>query len=322
MSATSLRTAAAARNLQIGAAVAAGPLQDDRLYAETLGREFGLVTPENVAKFGPVHPEQDRYHFGPLDAIVEFAGRHQMQARGHTLVWHSQLADWVTAAERSPEGWRGLLSDHVAAVVGRYRSRIAAWDVVNEALNDDGSLRDTPWLRALGPEYLDLAFCLAHQADPEARLFYNDYGAEGMGTKSDAVVTLARDFLDRDLPLHGVGLQMHVGVGHCPPPEQVAANMARLAELGLEVQITELDVRVEAPFRDEDLRRQTDIYRDLLQVCLEAPNCTALVLWGFSDRHSWVPSFFKGWGKALIFDEEYRPKPAYEALLKTLVEPL
>jgi len=318
MNPTTLRAAAQSRNLHIGAAVAAGPLLDEPLYAETLARQFSMVTAENVMKFGPVHPERERFHFAPADAIVDFAARHSMQVRGHTLVWHNQLPGWLTGGSWTADQWRALLEKHIAAVAGRYQGRIAAWDVINEAVNDDGSLRDTPWLRGIGPEYLDLSFRLARQADPQARLFYNDYGGEGLGPKSDAVFGLVRGLLDRGAPVHGVGLQMHIGVGRAPGPEQVAANMERLAGLGLEVQITEMDVRLEEPFEDADLQAQARIYAGLLRVCLEAENCTALVLWGFTDCHSWVPAFFKGWGKALVFDAEYRPKPAHAAMLEQL----
>lgn len=204
--------------------------------------------------------------------------------------------------------------------MGRYRGRVACWDVANEAVADDGSLRDTVWLRHCGPEYLDLAFQRAHAADPAARLFYNDYGAEGSGPKSDAVYELVRGLLDRRVPVHGVGLQMHVAVDAAPRPEAIAANMARLAGLGVEVQVTEMDVRLPEPYRDEDLQAQARVYTDTLQVCLEAPNCSALVLWGFTDACSWVPAFFRGWGRALVFDEQYRPKPAHAAMLAVLAE--
>lgn len=318
-SAAPLRTLAQARGLLIGAAVDADALQTESTYREVLAREFNLVTPENALKFGPVHPERERYDFGPADAIVEFAEENGMLVRGHTLVWHSQLPDWLTEGEFTRAELMAILREHIRTVVGRYRGRIQAWDVVNEAIGDDGALRDTIWLQGIGPEYLDLAFQWAHEADPEARLFYNDYGAEGRGAKADAVYALARDLLARGVPIDGVGLQMHISADGRPPPARVAANIRRLGELGLQVQITEMDVRLREPAAEDDLARQAEVYRGQLQVCLQVEDCTAFVLWGYTDRHSWVPGLAPGWGSALIFDEEYRPKPAYRALQETLL---
>jgi endo-1,4-beta-xylanase len=212
-----------------------------------------------------------------------------------------------------------ILREHVTTVVGRYRGRIVAWDVVNEAVADDGSLRDTIWSRGIGPEYVEMAFRWAHEADPDALLFYNDYGGEGLGRKSDGIYGLVGDLVARGVPVHGVGLQMHVSLGWSPRPQDVAANVARLAELGLEVHVTEMDVRIKAPVTEEELAQQARVYRDLLQVCLSAQSCKAFLLWGFTDRHSWIPHFFTGWDAALIYDEAYRPKPAYDMLRDTML---
>jgi len=174
--ALSLRTFAQAHGLQIGAAVAARPLQSEALYAQTLAREFSVVTPEDAMKFGPLYPDRDRYDFSDADTIVDFAEAHGMQVRGHTLVWHGQLPCWLTE-----ENWRRnelseILRQHIMTVVGHYRGRVVVWDVVNEAIADDGSLRDTIWLQKIGPEYIEMAFRWAHEADSGTRLFYNDYG--------------------------------------------------------------------------------------------------------------------------------------------------
>lgn len=314
----SLRSLAQARGVLVGAAVAVEPLLGEPLYAETLAREFSVLTPENAMKFEPVHPGPDRYDFSAADAIVNFAEEHGSQVRGHTLVWHSQLPGWLTEGNWTRDELIQILQDHITTVVGRYRGRVAAWDVVNEAVADDGALRETIWLRGIGPEYLDLAFQWAHEADPDALLFYNDYGGEGLGRKSDAIYALVRDLQQRGVPIHGVGLQMHVGLNQFPAPQDVAANVDRLSTLGLQVHITELDVRVEDPATEEALAEQARVYRDMLDVCLSAQNCKAFVLWGFTDRHSWIPYFFAGYDAALIFDQSYRPKPAYDALLDVL----
>ena len=314
-----LRSLAQDRDIHIGAAVAARPLGSEALYAETLAREFNMLTPENAMKFGPLHPNRDRYDFSDADAIVDFAEAHGMQVRGHTLVWHNQLPSWLTAGNWARDEMIEILREHIMTVVGRYQGRVAAWDVVNEAVANDGSLRDTIWLRSIGPEYIDMAFRWAHEADPDALLFYNDYGGEGQGRKSDAIYTLVHGLLQRGVPIHGVGLQMHVSLDRSPEPQDVAANMKRLAALGLKVHITEMDVRIKGPATEEKLAEQARVYRDMLEVCLAAENCRAFVLWGFTDRHSWIPHFFTGYGSGLIFDESYRPKPAYNALIDMLI---
>ena len=319
--ADSLRFQAQSCDMQIGAAVAADPLRSDPLYAKTLAREFNLLTPENSMKFGPVHPDRDRYDFRDADAIVQFAEAHRMQVRGHTLVWHSQLPAWLTAGNWARDVLVEILRDHILTVVGRYRGRVVAWDVVNEAMGDSGSLRDTIWLRVIGPEYIDMAFHWAHEADPDALLFYNDYSAEGLGHKSDAIYALVQGLVQRGVPIHGVGLQMHTSLGACPRHEDVATNIDRLAALGLEVHITEMDVRIPEPVTEEELDAQARIYRDMLRVCISAENCTAFVLWGFADCHSWIPDFFPGYGAGLIFDENYDPKPACDALADVLTSP-
>lgn len=313
-----LRFYATVRDIEIGAAVDGGALLWDDLYGRTLAREFSMVTPENVMKFGLIHPARDRYDFSGADAIVDFAQAHDMRVRGHTLVWHSQLPTWLTEGSWTRDELIDILREHITTVVGHYRGRVVAWDVVNEAIDANGSLRDTIWLRGIGPEYIDMAFEWAHQADPDALLFYNDYGGEGLGQKSDAIYALAQDLLGRGVPIHGIGLQMHISLDWFPAPQDIATNMKRLAALGLDVHVTEMDVRIKGDPTEEDLATQARIYADIMKVCLSAENCSAFVLWGFADLHSWVPGFFPGWGAALIFDESYRPKPAYDALIDVL----
>ncbi|MDW8049331.1 MAG: endo-1,4-beta-xylanase, partial [Nitrososphaerota archaeon] len=234
--APSLRTLAEKCGIYIGAAVEPDYLTMD--YAETLKREFNMVTTENVLKFGPVHPQPTVYSFAGADRVIEFAEAHGMKVRGHTLVWHSQLPSWITAGRYTRDEWIQILRDHIMTVVGRYRGRIYAWDVVNEAIDDSGALRNTIWLQNIGPEYIELAFRWAHEADPNALLFYNDYGAEGLGVKSDAVYNLVKGLLEKGVPIHGVGLQMHISADSPPSPQSVAANIRRLNNLGLEVHIT------------------------------------------------------------------------------------
>jgi endo-1,4-beta-xylanase len=311
---TSLKNDAEKSGVYIGAAVAASPLLQDDAYAVTLAREFNLVTTENALKFGPVHPDPNRYDFEDSDAIIDFALNNDMAIRGHTLIWHNQQPEWLTGREWQRTGLLAELEDHIDTVVGRYRGKIFAWDVVNESVTGDGSYRETFWYENIGKEYISEAFRMAHKADPNALLFYNDYGAEGMNTKSDAVYNLVKSLLDKDVPIHGVGLQMHIATDNYPDPDSVAKNMKRLTDLGLQVHITEIDVRIPSGGDSQSLQTQGHIYKEMMEVCLANQNCTAFVLWGFTDMYSWIPNFFEGYGSALIFDEEYQQKPAYDSL--------
>lgn len=315
---STLRGSADQRNMYVGAAVGTGRISQDPAYARVLAREFNMVTPENAMKMGPLRPNRETFNYAPADAIVDFAEANEMAVRGHALVWHNQVPSWVADGSWSREQLIEILEDHIKAVAGHYKGRITAWDVVNEAVADDGTMRSTIWMDTIGPEYIAMAFRWAHEADPDARLFYNDYSAEGMGGKSNAVYKLVKDLLEEDVPIHGVGLQMHVTHNASPSAADVKVNIERLGALGMEVHITEMDVRIPLPATESKLTQQADVYQTVMEVCLEAWNCTSFVLWGFTDRYSWIPGWYEGYGSALIFDEDLAPKFAYEALQNAL----
>jgi endo-1,4-beta-xylanase len=315
-----LRALAQDRGFRLGAAVAYQPLVSEAAYRDTLAREFNVVTPENAMKFDALHPSRDRYDFSQADAIVKFAQGHAMQVRGHPLLWHEQLPGWLTQGKFTSEELKAILKDHIQTTVSHYRGQVWAWDVVNEAFKDDGTLRDTLWLRGIGPEYVELTFRWAREADLNALLFYNDYANEGLNRKSDAIYNAVKELKQRGVPVDGVGWQMHISSSQPPDPQAMSANLQRLAELGLQVQITELDVKVQessAPM-EERLVQQAKVYGDTLAFCLSHQTCTALVMWGFTDRYTWIPGFTGKPDWPLIFDRNYQPKPAYDALRDTL----
>ena len=243
-----LRDLAAQRLIHIGAAVDPQYF-GETAYAATLSREFNQVEPENAMKFGPIQPGPTTYFFNDADAIVSFAQAHNMAVRGHNLVWDQQNPTWLTSGNYTPTQLSAILLGHINTVVGRYAGELYAWDVVNEAFNDgDGTLRSTIWsdspgIGLPGTAYIEQAFNWAHAADPQARLFYNDYSAEGINAKSDAIYKMAQDFTARGVPIHGVGLEMHFTTGNSSL-SGIESNIQRLIALGLEVQITELDVRL------------------------------------------------------------------------------
>jgi endo-1,4-beta-xylanase len=302
-------------------------------YASTLAREFNMVEPEDALKWEVVHPEPQAFDFSQADQIMDFAARHGMKVRGHTLVWHRQNPKWLTERKYSSAELAAILERHIKTVVGRYRGKIFAWDVVNEAFDElqPGELRSTIWRDQPGIEtaasrrdYSYIARCLrwAHEADPKALLFYNEAEAETVNPKSDAIYAMVRDFRERGVPIDGVGLQMHIANLRADVAS-ISANIKRFTALGVQVHITEMDVALLVDgggnARAEDLERQADIYREIAAACRSHAGCTAIQTWGFTDKYSWIGSHSKHTqGAALPFDQNYRAKPAYYALREGL----
>lgn len=309
----------------IGAAVAYPPLVAGQEYRETLAREFNVVVAENVMKWESIHPAEARFNFDPADALVRFAETNHMKVRGHTLVWHQQMGGWITAKTYTRDELLAILKTHIQTIVTHYKGRIFAWDVVNEAVNDNGTMRESLWYKVIGPDYIEQAFRFAREADPDALLFYNDYSAETINTKSNAVYKMVKELKDKGVPIDGVGFQMHIGiaVNERPNPAKLKENMERLAALGLKIHITEMDVKIQngAGTREENLKLQGEVYAEVLQTCLNEPSCTALLAWGFTDRYTWIPGFTHHDDEPLLFTKNYEAKPAYTSLLETLSKP-
>jgi endo-1,4-beta-xylanase len=326
----SLREAARASGLLIGTAVRPAQLSETA-YSSTLTREFNMVEPEDALKWEIVHPTRESFDFSQADQIVDFAARHSMKVRGHTLVWHRQNPKWLMEGKYTSSELAEILEKHIKTVVGHYRGKIFAWDVVNEAFDElhPEELRSTIWrdapgigLEANGYLYIERCFRWTHEADPQALLFYNEAEAETMNPKSDAIYAMVRDFRARGVPIDGVGLQMHIANLHADVAS-ISANIQRFTAVGVQVHITEMDVALPVDAngnpRTEDLHRQADIYRQIAAACLSHRGCTAIQSWGFTDKYSWIGSHSKQTqGAALLFDRNYRAKPAYGALWDAL----
>jgi endo-1,4-beta-xylanase len=308
-------------------------------------RQFNATTPENVLKWERVHPEPDRYQFAPADAYVEFGERNGMFVIGHTLVWHNQTPRWVfeNAAGQplSRDELLARMKDHISTVVGRYKGRIKGWDVVNEALNDDGTLRQSPWMRLIGPDYIAKAFQFAHEADPAAQLYYNDYNLD-FPAKRDGVIRLVRTLQAAGVPIHAVGSQEHLKLD-TPSIALVDSSIRMIAATGVKVNVTELDIDVlpaatrnatadvsvqaapapeidpyKAGLPDSIQQALARRYEDLFRVYLAHRDAIDRVtFWGVADRDSWL----NGWpvrGRTsypLLFDRQNRPKPAYDRVM-------
>lgn len=302
-------------HVTIGTAVDVAALGGEADYRTVLNREFTGVTPENAMKWESVEPRQGVFDWSGADAIVANAVANHQLIRGHTLVWHNQLPAWLTGGTFTDDQLRAILRDHIMTEVSRYRGRVHAWDVVNEALNDDGTMRQTMWLNRLGPGYIADAFRWAHEADPQAKLYYNDFNLETIGPKSNAALAMVKSLRDQGVPISGVGFQGHLDI-QFPFPGDLAANMRRFTGLGVEVSVTEADARMTLPADPGKLARQAQFYQQMFAACLQVPRCVDFTVWEFTDRHSWVPGTFAGEGAADLFDENLVPKPAYDALLQ------
>jgi len=318
-----LRNLAARNNLRIGTAVDMNALANDQVYRDRIATEFNSVTAENVMKWGPLEPQRGAHNFGPADELVAFANSNGQKVRGHTLLWHNQLPGWLTSgvADGSIDAdeLRSILRQHIFDVVGHFRGKIYQWDVVNEVIDDNAQLRNTIFLRQLGPGYIADAFRWARQADPTAKLYLNDYNVEGISAKSDAYYELAKQLLADGVPVHGMGIQGHLGVQFgFWPASTVAANMKRFEALGLETSVTEADVRMIMPSDTVKLQAQAQGYSTLMQGCLLAKRCTSFTVWGYTDKYSWVPGFFTGQGAANLLDENFVAKPAYDEMQAVL----
>lgn len=321
----SLRDAADSARVLIGTAVRPGLLSESA-YAATLAREFNMVEPEDAMKWLALRPSSGKFDFKAGDKIVAFARAHNMKVRGHCLVWDHSNPGWLTQWRYKPRELSRLLQRHIATVMKHYAGQVFAWDVVNEGLDQHGHLRDSLWSNQPGIEhgetYIEQAFRWAHEADPQALLFYNDNGGEEINEKSDAIYAMVKDFKRRGVPIDGVGLQMHLsnpGLDTAP----IAANIKRLSELGVQIHITELDIPLpidrEGHATNLDLQGQADLYRAIARACLQSSGCTAIQTWGFTDKYSWIGSHTQGTrGGALLFDRAYQPKPAQKALLEEL----
>ncbi|WP_052432709.1 endo-1,4-beta-xylanase [Streptacidiphilus carbonis] len=311
-----LRSLAAHDGIYVGSALAAGTLASDSTYSSIAATQFDAVTPENEMKWSSVEPTQGAFDWAPADQIVSFAQDHHMLVRGHNLVWNSQLPTWLTSGSYSSAQLAALLKKHITDEVSHFKGKIYAWDVVNEPFNGDGSYVQDLWYNALGPGYIADALRWAHQADPKAVLYLNDYNIEGQNAKSDAMYALVKQLRAEGVPIGGVGLESHFIAGELPT--DIKANMQRFTKLGVNVAVTELDDRVELPATAAELTQQAADYGSVVTDCVQVRGCVGVTAWEFDDGHSWVPGVFAGQGAANLYDASYQAKPAYYAVRSAL----
>lgn len=329
----------------IGVAVNMAALQSPE--ADLIIKEFNSVTPENDMKMGPIHPEENRYNWTNADAIVDFATKHNIRIRGHNLLWHNQAPAWLFKDSAGNQVTKAVLlarlKEHITTVVNRYKGKIYAWDVVNEAIDDNPAnyLRNSLWYKICGEDFIAKAFEYAHAADPKAALFYNDYNSEDE-YKREKIYRLLKSLKDAGVPITGVGMQGHWKLND-PSPEMIRKAIERYASLGLKIQITELDITVrerngpraanatlpaDSGLTPTLAQRQADRYKQIFEIFREYKKViTGVTFWNVSDEYSWLD--MRGGGLAggaaagetttrtvrkaypLLFDENLQRKQAY-----------
>ena len=326
-----LRSLAEKNNIYIGAILNSqwfsGGLPGN--YEQIHKTQFNIVVAENEMKFDATEPNEGQFNYGNGDRMVKYAKANGMRVRGHALAWHSQVPGWVSQkySGKKNELLR-VLKNHIEKVVGHWKGQIDEWDVVNEAINDNNNhgwrSSGSVWFETLGADFLDSAFVWAHAADPDAELCYNDYAIEwglGSGSKAGFVLEQVKRWKKNGIPITCVGTQTHIEISHETTPKNVRDFAKALAELGITLNITELDIGFPKGSANslsaKDYQKQGHLYRQFMDVFLEEPNMGEFMIWGVTDAHSWLDGS-QGKTQGLIYDKQYKPKPAYDSLIVSL----
>lgn len=315
-----------------GSALSMNLLRNNAQYRSTVIKELGSVTAVNAMKMGALSPNaRGQYNWSDADFFVNFAQQNNLRIHGHVLVWYKQsdngMPVWVRNFSGTKEEWKQMMKDHINTVVTRYKGKVTSWDVVNEAILSDGTFR-TPeecvWTKNIGvPEYIDWAFQCAYEADPDALLFYNDFGHETTPEKRDAVNKLVAGMKERGVQVHGIGMQMHTGIHISLSDIRTAIQTA--AASGLLVHISELDVRANREARSQTLtanlsERQATHYSGIARYMKDIPaeQCYGITMWGVHDPSSWLYNNpdYGGLDWPLLFDDDFKPKPAYQGAVE------
>jgi len=311
---TPLKTLAQAAGGRYFGSDMTGNLLSQSTVTQLQSQQFNMVTPGNEMKWDTTEPSNGTFNFGPGDQIVSYAQANGEQVRCHNLVWQSQLPSWVSSLPASQV--QAAMETHITTEATHYKGDCYAWDVVNEPFNSDGSFVADPFYNAMGSGYIADALRTAHAADPNAKLYLNDYNIEGENAKSNAMFSLAQSLLAQGVPLNGIGFESHFILGQVPSDMQ--ANMQRFANLGLDVAVTELDDRITLPATSANLQQQATDFSTVVKDCLGVSRCVGVTQWAVGDADSWVPGTFSGQGAATMFDQNYNPKPAFSAVQNTL----
>lgn len=304
-----------------GGAVNISLLKNNTSYRNVAIKEYSSLTAENAMKFGSLHPAENTWTWSDADYLVTFAQQNNQRIHGHTLIWYKSLPNWVTNFTGDSAAWENLMKTHIQTVVTHFKGKVASWDVVNEAFEDDGTLRNSVWKQHLGNDYIARCFQYAHEADPNAVLIYNDYGHEYSSARRTAIYGLANSLVSRGIPINGLGLQMHTRYNQTTSNLAAAINGA--AATGLKVHIAELDIVVNPDskttitFTPALAELQAQQYKFIVQTYNAIPKAQqfGITTWNVGDADSWIRSTYSRSDWPLPFDDYYQRKPAYHAIL-------
>lgn len=306
----------------VGAAVSINLMQNNLKYNGIVKKEYSSITAENAMKFAALHPAQNTFNWTDADYLVSFAQLNNKRVHGHTLVWYTSLPSWVTNFVGDSAAWENLLKTHIQTVVTHFKGKVTSWDVVNEDFEDSGIPRNSIWRQKLGNDYVARCFQYAHEADPDALLFYNDYGHEYSAAKRTAIIAMVNNLKSRGIPIHGIGMQFHTTLGQSDANISAAINAA--ASTGLKVHISELDIRLNAALSTSLTysaslgEQQAARYKFVVQTfnALPAAQKYGITTWNVTDADSWIPSWQGAPDWPLPFDANYLRKPAYKAIIE------
>jgi endo-1,4-beta-xylanase len=308
----------------IGTAIDFNQLVSDPLYQTKAIQQFNSITPENIFKADYLHPQPFLFNWVEADSLVSFCQKNNKRIHGHTLIWHNQLPQWILDYQGSSSDWEALMKTHIQTIVAHFKDKVTAWDVVNEAFNEDGTLRNNIWKQNIGADYIEKAFLFARESDPKALLFYNDYNLESNPTKRKSVLSLLNHLKNRGVKVDGIGIQMHISTFY-PEPTQMAHAFQEIASNNYKVHLSELDISVNPLGKDivvseTLLNEQANVLGSVVLNYQQVPKQLqyGITFWGISDKNSWIRRFFNREDYPLLYDDQFLPKPCYCKLIKTL----
>lgn len=308
----------------IGVAINTNEFYNNPVYKAIADKQFNSFTAENIFKPSFLHPHEGIFHWADADALMDFCKANGKHIHGHTLIWHEQLPPWILNFSGNSEAWNALFKNHIMTIVTHFKGKIRGWDVVNEAFNEDGTLRNSIWRQKIGNDYIERAFKYAREADPGVSLFYNDYNLESNNVKRNSVIDYFNHLRNRGVKIDGIGLQMHVGISF-PDASHIAEAFEEVSRNNYKIHVSELDISVNLQGRGIEpghslFEEQADYLAKIVLHYMQVPSKYryGITFWGVSDRDSWIPSYFGREDYPLLYDNNYLPKPAYCKLLKTL----
>ncbi|KAF8910506.1 endo-1,4-beta xylanase [Gymnopilus junonius] len=312
---TGLSTAAKSAGKKYFGSATDNPELTNTAYVAELSNvaDFSQLTAENSMKWDAIEPNQGQFTFSQGDQILQLAQKNGQLMRGHNCVWHEQLPSWVTNTQWTNATLTAALTNHITNLIGHYKGDMYSWDVVNEPFNEDGSLFSSVFTEFIGPAYIPIALKTARAADPSTKLYINEFNIEFTGAKATAMLNLVKQLKQEGVPVDGIGFQCHFIVGEVPTSFQ--SILQQFTALGVEVAITELDIRMTLPETTALLQQQQTDYQTVINACRSVANCVGVTVWDYTDEFSWIPGAFPGMGDACPFDSNFNKKPAYQGIL-------